>query len=188
MFRAYPQELPPAPITAIFINLPTMASYIKSIHPTVLDKWKAEVDALPNRKKSKWSTMVKNTTGTFHKYRYNAGYFEVKYDAAMARHSGVSMMHPTGGWAPVIPLRGAATFEQIERAYGPDNARNVTEDNFDNIYLSRVTQADEEAVTMQALVEQENAATMAIAANHTGNHHRNHAIAVPVAVGQPVRG
>ena len=127
-----------------------MAFYIKSIHPTVLDKWKAEVDALPNRKKSKWSTLAKNTTGTFHKYRYNAGYFEVKYDAAMARHSGVPMMHPTGGWAPVIPLRGEASFEQIERVYGPDNARNVTEDKNDTIYLSRVTQADEEAVTIQA--------------------------------------
>ena len=98
------------------------------------------------------------------------------------------MAYPTDGWAPVVPLRGTATFEQIERAYGSQHARNYTENLHDSIYAGRLEQTDELAVSPAGLVQQHNAVVLAIAANQTGHHHRNHTITVPTAPGQPVRG
>ena len=165
-----------------------MAIYVKSMHPLVLEGWLAEVDALPNRKKSKWSALAKNPQGVWHKYRYNEGHFEIKFDAAVNKQFGTVMTYPTDGWAPVVPLRGTATFEQIERAYGSRHAREVTENRHDTICAGRLEQTDEEAVSRAGLVQQHNATVLAIAANQTGHHHRNHAITVPTAAGQPVRG
>ena len=165
-----------------------MTIYVKSLHPLVLEGWLAEVDALPNRKKSKWSALAKNPQGVWHKYRYNEGHFEIKFDAAVAKQFGRVMTYPTDGWAPVVPLRGTATFEQIERAYGSQHAKTYTENLHSSMYAGRLEQTDEQAVSPAGLVQQHNAVVEAIAANHTGQHHRNHTITVPTAPGQPVRG
>ena len=98
------------------------------------------------------------------------------------------MAYPTDGWAPVVPLRGTATFEQIERAYGSQHAKNDTENLHSSMYAGRLEQTDEQAVSRAGLVQQHNAVVLAIAANHTGQHHRNQTITVPTAAGQPVRG
>ena len=165
-----------------------MAIYVKAVHPLVLAEWQAEIDALPSRKKGKWSTLAKTAQGEFRKHRYNEGFFEVKLNAAAVKHYGLTV-YPKDGWAPVIPLRGCVTFEQIERAYGAEHAQNYIDGLHSTAIIGRVEElSEEESLTAAGLRTQQLVTLQAIEENHTGQHHRNHAISVPTAPGQPVRG
>ena len=162
--------------------------YLKATHPAVLAKWKAEIDALPARKKDKWSTLAKNQHGEFSRYRYHKGYFELKLNAAAKKEFGFTEW-PTDGWAPVIPLRGRATYEQLERSYGALHATNYIENLHETVALGRIEDmTDEEAVTVEGLIVQQLITIQSIEENHTGQHHRNTTISLPTAPGQPLRG
>jgi hypothetical protein len=165
-----------------------MAIYVKAVHPIVLAEWQAAIDALPNRKKGKWSTITKSAQGELRKYRYNEGYFEVKLNAASAKQYGLTV-HPKDGWAPVMPLRGRATYEQIERAYGAEYAQNYIDGDHGTTILGRLEGlTEEENLSGAGLLAQQLRTMELIEENHTGQHHRNSAISVPTAPGQPVRG
>ena len=165
-----------------------MAVYIKAVHPMVLAEWQAEIDALPKRKRGNWSKLMKSGRGELRKYRYDQGYFEVKLNAACFKQYGVSVK-PKDGWAPVIPLRGSATFEQIERAYGAEHAQHYIDGLHGTITLGRMEElTEQENLTAEGLLIQRIRTLQLIEENHTGQHHRNSTISVPTAPGQPVRG
>ena len=165
-----------------------MTFYLKSIHPSTLANWKAELDALPERKKSKWSTIVMNLRGTYRKVRFYKGYFEIKLNASSSAEYGT--VWPKDGWAPIIPLRGQATFEQIERCYGARMAQDYVDNTLaGTVLFGRLDgMTEEEALTPEGWAIATLAATQTIVENHTGAHYRNHSVSVPVAAGQPVRG
>jgi hypothetical protein len=165
-----------------------MAVYVKALHPMILDEWRAQIDALPNRKKSKWSAIMKNSQGEFRKYRYNQGYFEVKLNGATGKLYGVTEF-PKDGWAPVIPLRGCATFQQLERAYGAEHAQTYIDGLHGTHIMGRIEElTEEENLSATGLLVQQLQAVQLIAESHTGQHHRNTTISIPTAAGQPVRG
>ena len=165
-----------------------MTCYVKATHPDVLAKWKAEIDALPARKKGKWSALAKNQQGEFRRYRYHKGYFELKLNSAAKKEFGLTEW-PTDGWAPVIPLRGRPTYEQLERSYGAVHATTYIENLHETVAHGRIEgMTDEEAVTAEGLIVQQLIMIQSIGETHTGHHHRNTPISVPTAAGQPVRG
>ena len=146
-------------------------------------EWHAEIDALPNRKKGKWSHLAKTIQGEFRKYRYNQGHFEVKLNGASIKQYGLTT-HPTDGWAPVIPLRGCATFEQIERAYGTEHAQSYIDGLHGTVTLGRIQElTEQENLTAAGLLTQQLLTLQMIEENHTGQHHRNTTISVPTAPG-----
>jgi hypothetical protein len=111
------------------------------------------------------------------------GYFQAQVDAKLIKDCAP----PIDGWAPVIQLGGTPTEEQLLASYGNVVPEGVPQDHELTEESEQIRAAMEgcrlaEELLRRAVVHN------AIEARRTGNHHRNHMIAVPTAVGQPLRG
>ena len=162
-----------------------MPVYLKAVHPMILNVWVEELDALPERKRAKWSTRMTSPQGVIHKVRFHNGHFQVKMDASQQQAMDA---HPVGGWAPIVPLREQPTYEQVLEAYGEKAAEDYRTGNTTEAATGRLDMSDEEARSEFGLFMGHHVGVTAIAENHTGHHHRNKTVAVPTAVGEPVRG
>ena len=158
--------------------------YVKCIHPLVLDELRAEVASLPVRKQCKWKGSMRNPQGVSHMLRFHKGYFQIKMEASHAAEFG----DPKDGWAPIIELRGTATFEQIAEAYGVAEAQNFFGGDALSCYMGRMPVSDEAARSAQGLLAAVAETTQLVAENHTGQHHRNRTVSINTKSGEPVRG
>ena len=167
------------------------ALYVKATHITILAEWRSEVEKLPKRKQAKWCTKVILPPGTWHKVRFNNGYFELKVHEETLQ--AAQFTWPKDGWAPVMPLKGKPEFEQIERAYGTEAATVFftkwdAEDPNVLVLHREIFDAAGDAETVEGRNARQMVATQIIMDSHTGNHYRNKHLNIPTSAGQPVRG
>ena len=165
-----------------------VGAYVKAVHPLVIEQWTAEIQALPKRKRGGWHTTLTNANGTLRKVRCDNGFFEVKVSAKNMADGGITVS-PTGGWAPIIPMRTKPTMEQMERSYGKKVAEAYFNEGQNTVTFGRIdTRSDEQAISIEGLVAGWAETMQAIEQNHTGQHYRNRTISVPTAAGEPMRG
>jgi hypothetical protein len=120
------------------------------------------------------------------KVRFHNGFFQLKLDAVKQSHHQAC---PADGWAPIVPLRGRATYDQILDAYGKEAAEAFTTCTFEEVGVNRLAHlSDEQAVSLDGYLLGAGFNARAVAENHTGKHHRNKTVSVPTAAGEPVRG
>ena len=169
---------------AITLDMPGL--YTLSKPAMVLEFWRSEVERLPPKKQEAWKSTSRDCRGTNHQIRFHKGNFQVKFDVKLAKDS----VYPIDGWAPVIELGTWPTEEQIQASYGHVMPKGVPEE----YKLTKETEeirAALEGCQLEGFEKEVLRATVvhnAIEGRLTGNHHRNHKIAVPTGVGQPVRG
>jgi len=155
--------------------------HVSTVCDVLYQRWMDEVDALPVRKKAKWSAWVKDKYGCRISVRCaprEIGFgvltlFEERLTAQSAADRGL----PAGTWIPVLSVSlRAALVETMEAETGEETlVADVASRT-----MERVTHDNDEHVAR---------AQAEVAARHTGNHRpRTHAVAVPTAPGQPVRG
>ena len=152
----------------------------------VLEFWRLQVAKLPPKKQASWKTSVKDVRGTKHGIRFHDGFFQVKCTTTLIKDS----VHPIDGWAPIFASGTYPAEEQLQASYGHVMPKGVPELHV----LSNETaalRAALEGCNLEGLALELLKADMIhemMEANLTGNHHRNHKLAVPTAAGQPVRG
>ena len=155
--------------------------HVATVSDVLYQRWMDEVAALPARKKAKWSAWVKDKYGCRISVRCaprEIGFgvltlFEERLTAQSAADRGV----PAGTWIPILSVSlRAALVETMEAETGEETlVADVASRT-----MERVTHDNAEHVAR---------AQAEVAARHTGNHRpRTHAVAVPTAPGQPVRG
>ena len=164
--------------------------YLSGVPMSVVARWKAEVEALPPRKQSKWRKIGRNEEGTLRKVRYFGGYFQIK---VLANTMNGEAILPIDGWAPIVPTGSQATRDQVIQCYGLTMMNKIEEEYYKNLEIwagmayprfERVTKAEEQGGEEARNVE----LRRMMAENYTGKHHRNKVVNVPTPTGQPVRG
>jgi hypothetical protein len=164
--------------------------YLSGAPPSDLERWRAEVEALPPRKQAKWRKIGRNHEGTFRQVRYYQGYFQIKVLANTMKGEAVL---PYTGWAPIVPTGGQATRDQVIHCYGLSMMQAIeAQFNQDPESLSRMSYPQFDRVAQAEArggseARNEELRRM-MAENHTGKHHRNKSITIPTRPGQPVRG
>jgi hypothetical protein len=152
------------------------------VHALVIEQWAAEIAALPERKRSKWSTATMEADGVYHKIRYHNGQFEKKV------HNDGRLDHLKVDWMPIIPMGGEPTAEQVLRIYGVEAAEAQLEGGVPQSFIGGVPLLPQDFATERGMLATHAAVQDDIDANYTGNHYRNKTVRVPTKVGQPVRG
>jgi hypothetical protein len=140
-----------------------------------------EVAVLPDRKKGKWSAWVKDKYGCRISVRaaprdFGRGVYTL-FEERLTAQSAADRGLPAGTWIPILSVSlRAALAEAVEAETGEEMlvadvaSRTMERPTHDN--AEHVARAQAE-----------------VAARRTGNHRpRTHAVAVPTAPGQPVRG
>ena len=168
----------------------TKQLYMSGISQSTIDMWRAEVEALPLRKRAKWSKSCRDDYGVYRLTRYYNGHFQVKVRPCTGKGK---VRLPESGWAPVISHDGIVHRIQLVDSYGEDVVAKIEAARgesigdpakrckFDPKYrhvleaASRGVDASNDAIR-RMMVE-----------NSTGNHYRNKTISVPTSPGQPVR-
>ena len=157
-----------------------------SLPNVALATWQAQVDTMSPKKQEAWKASTRDVRGTRHCIRYHNGYFQVKCTARLLGES----VHPLDGWAPIIAKGSQPSEEQLQASYGHVLPGGVPELQIPTTETAQLRQAlegcgleDFDMELFKALLIRE-----MIEENHTGKHHRNRAVAVPTAAGQPVRG
>ena len=81
----------------------TKQLYMSGIPQSTIDMWRAEVEALPLRKRAKWSKSCRDDYGVYRLTRYYNGHFQVKVRPCTGKGE---VRLPESGWAPVIAHDG----------------------------------------------------------------------------------
>ena len=160
--------------------------YILSLPIIILEFWQSQIESLPQKKRGTWKSASRDCRGTNHQIRFHKGFFQVKVDAKLVK----DCEPPIDGWAPVIQLGGRPTEEQFQASYGNVGPESVPQDHELTEESEQIRAAMEELSVngIEGETVRRTVVQNAIEARQTGNHHRNHTIAVPTAVGQPLRG
>ena len=97
---------------------------------------------------------------------------------------------PVDGWAPVMQLGGRPAEEQFQASYGNVGPEGVPQDHelTEESEQIRASMVELSLNGIEGETVWRSVVQNAIDARQTGYHHRNHTIAVPTAVGQPLRG
>ncbi len=166
----------------------TKQLYMSAIPQSTMDMWRTLVEALPLRKRAKWSKSCRDDYGVYRLTRYYNGHFQVKVRPCTGKGE---VRLPESGWAPVIAYNGIVHRIQIVDSYGEDVVAEIEatrgetiggrEGDFNPKY-QRVLEAASRGVGAS-----NDAIRSMMLENSTGNHYRNKAIAVPTSAGQPVR-
>jgi hypothetical protein len=158
----------------------------------IIEEWQTAVDALPKRKQCKQKGLVIDTTGCIQKVRYlgkEIG-FQMKCNRKLCMDSVHETIFPDDGWVPIHPEDKAANKEQIRAAYGDlaeiCNPELRVSSKWTQTVMDMIHSFGLEGEELE--VFKEKCFEKFIKLHHTGNHHRNHTIAVPTAAGQPLRG
>ena len=155
--------------------------HVATVSDDLYQRWLDEVRVLPDRKKSKWSAWVKDKYGCRVSVRaaprdFGRGIYTL-FEERLTARSAADRGLPVGAWIPILSVSlRAALAEAVEAETGEEmvvadvasrTMERVTHDNAEHVARARAE----------------------VAARHTGNHRpRAHAVAVPTAPGQPVRG
>jgi len=166
--------------------------YMSGVPQSTIDKWRAEVEALPPRKRSKWSKSCRDDYGVYRLTRYYNGHFQVKVRPCTGKGE---VRLPESGWAPVIAHDRIIHRIQLLDSYGEDVVAKVEAKCGHSIGDDPVRQCNYhpryqgvvEAASRGGVDASNDAIRRMMAENHTGNHYRNKTIAVPTSPGQPVR-
>ena len=151
-----------------------------------LEFWRMQVDKLHPKKQSSWKASCKDMQGTMHRIRFHNGYFQVKCTAKLIKEN----VPPIDGWAPIIACGTCPTEEQLQASYGHVLPKGVPELRVATNETAAI-RAALDGCELEGLAYELFRADMLhelMQENLTGNHHRNHTIAVPTPAGQPVRG
>jgi hypothetical protein len=151
-----------------------------------MEFWRSQVQSLSPKKQGTWKSTSRDCRGTHHQIRFRNGYFQVKVDAKLIK----DCVPPIDGWAPVMQLGGTPTEEQLQASYGNVVPEGVPQDH-ELTEESAQIRAAMEGCRLEGIAEElfrRAVVHNAMEARRTGNHRRNHMIAVPTAVGQPLRG
>jgi hypothetical protein len=157
----------------------THARHVATVCDAIYQSWADEVEALPPRKRKKWSGWIADKYGSRISVRYapqevglgQHTLFEERLTAKSAADRGL----PVGTWIPIqsVSIRAAkaAAAEEMggELLIANTATRAIERPALDNDQLIAQARAD-------------------VAERHTGNHRPHvHAVRVPTAPGQPVR-
>ena len=164
--------------------------YLSGVPVSVEERWRAEVEALPPRKQSKWHKIGRNAEGTLRKVRYVGGYFQIK---VLANTTNGEAILPIDGWAPIVPTGSQVTRDQVIHCYGLTMMTTIEEEYNKNPEIwsgmsyprfDRVLQAEEQG----GVEARDDELRRMMAEKYTGKHHRNKSVKIPTPTGQPVRG
>ena len=158
---------------------------LESVHIIALDRWRKEVDKLPERKKCKWNGAMISQQGVRAKVRFNDGYFQIKKPADwFSEYKGV--VRSNDGWYPMVPSNTHPTYEQMAQSYGHEQALEFGRGG-EVFFVGEEDQVGDDE-TAEGLRVQMSHTRERIQQNHTGNHYRNKKLRIPTAPGEPVRG
>ena len=156
------------------------------VTPTIMNMWRAELEALPDRKKSKWHSYLKDRFGERLQVKSQQGYFFMHYSQRL-RATFPDAVFPAGGWAPIVEYGAICSREQLLIAY-PEFATNT-------LFIHQLANPEERQMVQQAYADGGDLGLSWLArrvadTNFTGHHagRVNHHVTVPTAAGQPVRG
>ena len=166
--------------------------YMSGVPQSTIDMWRAEVEALPPRKRAKWSQSRRDDYGVYRLTRYYNGHFQVKVRPCTGKGE---VRLPQSGWAPVIAHDGIVHRIQLVDSYGEDviaeieaaRGESIGDDPAKRCQFDSKYQRVVEAASQGGVAASDDAVRRMMAENHTGNHYRNKTIAVPTSPGQPVR-
>ena len=166
--------------------------YMSGVPQSTIDMWRAEVEALPPRKRAKWSQSRRDDYGVYRLTRYYNGHFQVKVRPCTGKGE---VRLPESGWAPVIAHDGIIHRIQVVDSYGEDvvaeveatYGESIGDDPAKRCQFDPKYQRVLEASFQGGVAASDDAVRRMMAENHTGNHYRNKTIAVPTSPGQPVR-
>ena len=142
--------------------------YVSGTSEQMINKWKAEIAALPEKKRRKWKGNLWDKWNVSQRVRYVGEQIIQGTESDPLKYYFEVYKQPNreggGCWWPVV-----VHAELAAAAYGPIVLSE---------YGARLAQAPnmfEEFINIQG-------------ETHTGNHYRNHYISVPTAPGEPCRG
>ena len=169
---------------------------ISSVHDAAVDLWLAEVHALKPAKRGRWKGIMINQSGARSSVRYCAQgisvggamtFFQQRLPADRKGSRGTEL-----DWIPVFSLSARASLinAQMESRrvalITPMGARPILTDDQrveDLVFVGQAAPITGDADVVCAQVREH------VDVNATGNHRsRHHAIRVPTAGGEPVRG
>ena len=151
------------------------ATYIAATTTRLLDEWRAELAALPPRKRKSWKGILADKWNVRQKVRWLGQARTVQMvDGVSTPYEFVVYKHAekTCGstWVPVVDL---AWRDEL-----PEGTEVLMSDAARRLYDARL-KGEDEAVVFDQIQEE----------NMTGNHHRNpKPVRVPTRAGEPVRG
>ena len=162
---------------------------VSFVTETELAEWRAEIAALPPRKRDKWHTCVDDRNGTMHRVRFHNDNFQMRTHSD--KHGRISVP-----WIPIAPMFGYPNRSQMVDAFGigwvdaleersgpydPEKLKPKVEEHADYQRMERVQAGGDFAMLLEG--------NMIINENATGKHYSNKKkVKIPTAPGQPVRG
>ena len=161
---------------------------ISFVTETELAEWRAEIAALPMRKRDKWHSCVDDKSGTMHRVRFHNDHFQMRMHSDRRGREMVP-------WVPITPMFGYPTRSQMVDAFGdsyvkglegsgpydPEKLKAHGEEDPNYQRLARVRDGGDDAMMLEG--------TLMINESITGKHYSNKKkVKVPTAAGQPVRG
>jgi hypothetical protein len=156
------------------------ARHIATVCDEIYERWESEVMALPVRKRKNWAGWMRDNYGCRVSVRYSpqpvgCG-LQTLFEGRITAKTAADRRLPEGSWIPYQSVSMRAERVAIHAAQG----RELT------IIDASTHRREKPILDKDALIER---AIAPMVARRTGNHRPHaHAVRIPTAAGQPVRG
>jgi len=157
--------------------------YVSAVHPDIIQSWRDQIAAMPPRKRDKWHVAGLDSKGVLRLTRCVNGHFQVKIRPDTGDGK---VILPTSGWAPIAPIGGDLTRQQLIDTYGLDFVENMERGTQGPHHINNPSAWNAGLTGGVFALNRE--VQRVIAQNRTGNHYRNKSVAIPTRAGEPVRG
>ena len=163
--------------------------FVKGAPPEALAIWTAEVEAMAPRKRKLWKGHMRHVSGAVSQVRWRQDGFIFKPTAAVLTELPKNTILAKDGWTPIFAFGSRPSREQLLASFDADVTDVVKQDNFKGLLpLDEAATIGENIYKQEGLKHWHDRIALQVEERHTGNHHRNHTVAIPAASGQPVRG